>query len=797
VALSLCLLVHSIAAAQTEDPWSGVESMVVMGDSSFVSVLEASTSIVAFDTEYLTEAGIQNIADLAEFTPNLQINSAFAASSPELFIRGVGLRDSNSNAASAVAVIADGVYLNSPVGMLAQLFDTRGVNILRGPQGTLYGRNASAGVIEIESKPPTGGVGAGLLTTYGRFDQVDLEGFMETPIISDLLSVRVSGKFSRRDAMGKNRCAGGPPFDPVPPPDERIRQGYPTSCYEALDPRNSAAARDANNTIVPQREDVNDVKNWAARGLFLFTPHPDLEFIVNFHGGQNLGLSRSFQNAGTRKPFGGNPLTVGANFYFDIDRCVEFNAAGACIRNEINPEDGDPYDGDYGLVDDEKLNLFGTNVRAKWQLGDWLVKSITGYEQNDRDVGVAVSGSPSLAGHRFLDDEAWQVTQDLRVLWDAGGRLDAQLGIFFLYEEIEAENFFTSGIRGGLGQEVEQDTTYFGLFGFFSYELTETLTLEAGVRANFERKQFEILSFNQRISNDIREPVQFALNKRSEATDIVPTADVILRYQPIEDVGLYAKIVRGYKGRHFNAGGTSEETNVEPADPEFVNSFEMGFNTSWLDGLVNWNAATFLYNYEKQQVFQLRNVPGDFPINQLINAEDSRIFGVESDLQLAWEQLRVRVSIGYLFSEYSDFRNVVRFDIPVFPAGIRTQFDVQDFSGNRLVNAPELSITGFATYKLDLGGKGFLSPRFDFTYQSRIYTTPRNFDSVGDNSRWIFNVRLGYSDPEEHFEIAGWVRNLTDEIYRVTVFDQGRASNSTSSVISQPRSYGATLTMRF
>jgi iron complex outermembrane receptor protein len=232
-------------------------------------------------------------------------------------------------------------------------------------------------------------------------------------------------------------------------------------------------------------------------------------------------------------------------------------------------------------------------------------------------------------------------------------------------------------------------------------------------------------------------------------------------------------------------------------DPEFVNSFEVGFNTSWRDGLISWNGATFLYNYEDQQVYQLQNSPDSFPINQLINAEDSRVFGVESDLMLSWKELRVFVALGYLFSEYSDFRNVVTFTTVTGTGQLLTTFEKQDFSGNRLVNAPELSITGFATYKLDLGRMGWLSPRFDFTYQSKIYFTPRNSDRVGDNSRWVFNLRLGYSDPEDRFEIAGWVRNLTDEIYRQTVFDQTRAQNSVVSVLSLGRTYGATLTMRF
>ncbi|MBW1884072.1 MAG: TonB-dependent receptor, partial [Deltaproteobacteria bacterium] len=611
--LSLCLLVDSIAAAQTDstasdavDPWTDVETMLVVGDPGFMTSIEASTSIVAFDTEYLTAAGIQDIGDLAEFTPNLQISSAFAASSPELFIRGVGLRDSNSNAASAVAVISDGVYLNSTVGQLAQLFDVRAVNVLRGPQGTLYGRNASAGVIEIESQPPTGEVGAGLIATYGRFNQTEFEGFLETPIISDLLSVRLSGQYSRRDGLGENRCGGGPPFPPSSGVNAGLREGFDVACWQLLSRSSSP------NPNFPVHKDTNDVDNWAARGLLLYTPRSDLEILVNFHGGQNLGYSPSFQNAGVRRPSPFSNLWNDRGNYFDFDRCLEVNAQGACTLNDPNPEAGDAFDGDYSFVGDERLDLFGTNVRVKWELGDWVLKSVTAYDQNKRAVAIDFDASPRSSAHRFLEDKAWQVSEDLRLLWDPGGRFDALLGIYALHEKIEALNIFPSA--GGISQDFEQYTDYVGVFGFFSFELSETLTLELGARMNWEKKQFEITTTPLRLSRRL-------VDATTQATDIVPTADVILRYEPIENVGLYAKFVRGYKGRHFNAGGLEISTVIEPADPEFVNAFEMGFNTSWLDGLITWNAATFLYNYEGQQVFQLKDTENSAPIDQLINAE--------------------------------------------------------------------------------------------------------------------------------------------------------------------------------
>jgi iron complex outermembrane receptor protein len=218
------------APSDREDPWASAEQMVVIGEPILVDPIEQSSSVISFDQQDLVAKGIADVGDLAEFTPNLEIQSAFGASSPEIFIRGVGLRDANANAASAVAVVTDGVYFNSAVGQLAQLFDVRDVSVLRGPQGTLYGRNASAGVIRIESNRPSGQYGSRVNVTYGRFEQVDFDGHVEAPVLPNLVALRLSGKLSRRDGLGDNYCVTGPRYART---DQATRAGaYIFSCSD-------------------------------------------------------------------------------------------------------------------------------------------------------------------------------------------------------------------------------------------------------------------------------------------------------------------------------------------------------------------------------------------------------------------------------------------------------------------------------------------------------------------------------------------------------------------------------------
>ena len=143
--------------------WDGIEEMIIRGSGGGMLVVEQTTSAISFDQELLSVERISDISDLSNFTPNLEIKSAFAASNPVLFIRGVGLDDFNANSASAVAVYLDGVYMNSPAGQLFQFFDTENADVLRGPQAGRI-RNASAGAIRVQSARPTHEV-----DSYARF----------------------------------------------------------------------------------------------------------------------------------------------------------------------------------------------------------------------------------------------------------------------------------------------------------------------------------------------------------------------------------------------------------------------------------------------------------------------------------------------------------------------------------------------------------------------------------------------------------------------------------------------------
>jgi outer membrane receptor protein involved in Fe transport len=226
----------SAAAADTSaaaaDAYKDLEEITITGSKS--SGLEKATiSTTSFNAGEIHAMRIQDISDIAKFTPGLEINTAFAASNPTLFIRGIGLKDYNANSAGAVAVYRDGVALNSPVGQLFQLFDVKNVTVMKGPQSGRYGRNATAGAIAIESNRPDGEWSSEGSYSAGNYNSTELTGAIGFPIIEDKFSGRVAFNYNRRDGHTRNGCAG---WDPVAHGQQVVSEDAIRSTYADLNP---------------------------------------------------------------------------------------------------------------------------------------------------------------------------------------------------------------------------------------------------------------------------------------------------------------------------------------------------------------------------------------------------------------------------------------------------------------------------------------------------------------------------------------------------------------------------------
>lgn len=780
-------------AAADSDPWAGVEEMIVTGGAGIADLLGAPSSVVAFDQTDLTAMGAQNISDLAEYTPNLEINSPYAASNPQLFIRGVGLQDSNSNASSAVMVVVDGVYLNSPAGQLSSLFDIASVEVLRGPQGTLYGRNASAGVVRVTTNRPVHEAKAGGSVTYGRFNQLEFEGFVNVPVVQDVVATRVAFRYAKRDPLGENRCYRDRDNNF---PTSTIRL-VGTKCYNGM----VASARPFNSPVARPPKDTNDRENWFGRSVWLVEPSEALRFDLNLHGGQNLGLAPQFQNRGSVNIQNGTAtlpdITATSRRYVDFDTCHAFADNGDCLRNDRFAGAGDPFSGDYSRGGKERLTLYGATLNSAWESGPWSASSVTNYEFNDREVVIDFDASPYVEADAYVTDTAWQFLEDAQLVWDDDTGLKLTVGAQFFREVLEADNLIWNTPRSALAQEFEQKTTAAAGFGYLEFELTENVILEGGARVNYERKTFGIsTSLNPYIGDQFIEAVDGYQNRRELSEQVRPSGDIILRYNPTEDLKFYSRFSRGHKGRHFNGNALSPSQPIDPVRAESINSYEVGWKSGWLDGLIQWDGAVFYYDYENQQVYQLLDAGVPVPVPILQNANDSRNIGLESELTLSWEGINWYNSVGFAYTEYSDFK-VINEDVSVGPGGVTIQRDINDYSGNQLVNAPAFTLVGSLSYDWALPIGGTLIPRIDYRYKGQVFYTPENDSRIGADPRFIFDVRADYRIANGAITIAGWVRNVMDEYFPVTGFDRKKRTGAIVYVVSEPRTFGLTISYEY
>lgn len=828
------------AAASSPRPSDDIEEIRIEGEAGRGIEETQASSAVQFDSSELEALGIEDVSDLASFTPNLQIVTA-SSTAASFYIRGVGLTDFSANAAGAVAVYVDDVPLNSPALQVSQIFDAQNILILRGPQGSGAGRNASAGAIKIYSTKPSGDFGGYLRSSQGSYvsdDAIDAliqdyEGAVGVPLVADVLASRFSFRLRQADPFMINGCGGAAPLGERP-------RNVPI-CGENL-----AVGGDYRIPGgLPSR--VGDRNVWAARGQFLFTAPADLlpnqwdgELLLNLHGsrldqnstlGQAIGtVSRGLAGANAR--FG----TRTGQQYQDPDQTQErddiyqglldqgvaeteaklqTNTIFERILAQTRPLDRGPYRGDYNRVGQTTLDTWGGYLRAELLIGNLEFLSVTGYDAYDRFRDTDSDYTPARAFEVVQQDQSWQITQDFQV----HGELEDypvrwEVGAFLLKEKIKADVVVFTRTFQSL-RDYAQESLSYGVFAGVTWDFLDDFTLDAGVRWNSETKEFNLNQQNE-IFPGFFIPALPSVEDRKVWQ--APTGTISLTYSLSEEVSMYWKYSRGWKGGHFNTNSVKLPNNKtpQPATPEFLDSFEWGVDGSFFDGTLSVRSALFFYDYEDYQVFQFEGNGINPPSLQIVNANDAEVLGVELDLTWlplagrvpeAIEGLSLEVRSAWLASEFKDFTNTVFRRTPsadIFPVKA-------DYSGNQLINSPEFEVNGSVSWEVALGRYGSITPRYDVRWIADVpFDANESFGLIGYDGRankpryalgqkafWLHSVRLSYRSADSTVELAGWCRNLLDERYKNYAFDVSDFQSQTINSVGDPRTCGGDVRFTF
>ena len=811
-----------VLEASPGGPDSSVEEILVQGQAGQGIEADAAASVTAFDAEDLTAMGIDDIGDVSQYTPNLEIRTA-GSTTAVFFIRGVGLNDFTANASGSVAIYQDDIALNLPAIQTGQIFDTEDLQILKGPQGSGPGRNASAGAIHVYSRKPSGELGGFLRVDRGNFGFIDTEGAIEAPLVDDIVSARGAFRYTLRDGIVENRCARFSAAEHAAP--GRL-------CGNIVDPE-PGERRDG--SFKKLEEDLNDLDTWAARGQFrILPPDSDVELLFNLHGGRidqlatvgehigtQQGLPGNADRIGYRQPEINNERLVRQQNYRDRGlpapaRLARQRLAGRLARR---PLDKRPFQGDYNVDGFERMDTIGGFLRTSLELDAASLSSTTGIEHYNRDRIIDADYSPNRLFEFIIDDDAWQVTQDLR----AEGDLETlpitwRTGAYYLQEELTYDQQTPAGDSlTRIDQAFVQKTWSWGVYAGATWAFRDNFELEAGVRHNWERKGFNV---------DIRRgglnvcnpppgaPVPDCGEQRRTFQE--PTGTIALRWLPTDSTSAYLKYSHGWKGAQFNVrDGTDRNIAIDVADPEQIDSMEFGLHGDWLDGRFVLDTAFFWYSYQNYQVFAFTNDADTAPQRVVLNANDAVLYGAELEVvALPVEQLQLDLRFGWLESKFLDFTDTGSRLI----AGTGLFFEqVIDYNGNRLPNTPRFKVSGGAKYDIRASAARAASRRAGTSPGST--TSPSTPPKAGERRvpwrRPCPPTRLarahrgpeGLHAPQRsadlqdgqggNVEVAGWVRNVTNEVYKTLAFDASQSVGFVGNLVGVPRTFGGSVTFQF
>lgn len=778
-AAAFALLLPTALASQFTyaDSSAVIEEIVVTARKREESAQDVPVAITAISEE-LTNSTIRDLTDLNGFAPNVRIDEdgSRGGGGASITIRGISpTRTDDNSFDSPIGVMIDGIYLGSLAGQVLENFDLERVEILRGPQGTLFGKNTVGGVVHVIRSRPTGELGGRFKATVGEDGQRELRGVLNTSLIEDVLAAKIFFTTQQDDGWLKNANGG------------RVAE--------------------------------KDYQNFGA--TFLWTPTDDTEFLFTaerFDDESELNAFHTNYNvtAGViPPPTDPNETDYSGGFL----ACVLYPSVCRTSLDTPNRAEND-------TSNDAELTTDAFTLNATWDINDSLtLASVTGYRDIEeyRIYDFDGSAAPYITIERW--NEYDQFSQELRLdgtyedfnftaglyYWNSEFEQDWVTGGQFwssLFGAVAADPVLwgacqagalapvwcDSGIPGGipLGEDVTQilyetqETTSFAAFAQADWRFAEDWTLTLGLRWTEEEKDF--IAGQAYLSNVARQRLrnfpEFAdlSNKWTETSPKVG-----LTWDVTEDAILYLTYSEGFhSGGFFGVNQNTRDFIRDQYDPEFAKSYEVGFKSRWLDNRLQLNVTAFRNDFEDKQEQSIQVDPDTLTVATTFdNVASARYQGLEIETQFVFnEYFRAFVNYGYLDAEYEDFETDIN-----AADGISM---IEDASFLEPRNAPEHTFGIGGTVSIP-AGNGVVEIYAKYAYVDELETNLLNTPLGRLDSRDDVTASIGYF--AENWSVNVFGRNLTDEqeeafIPIATLFAAG-------SLAPRPRHIGVEFTYEF
>ncbi len=714
---------------------SGLEEIVITARFREEPLQKTPLAITAITGESLELRNAGNVVDIGKFSPNVTINPLGAGYGPTLVanIRGVGLTDFKPVFEPGVPIYVDDVVLARSTGAVLDLLDLERVEVLRGPQGTLFGKNAAGGAIRMVSRKPTGDGPGFIEGTYGKFNRLDLRGAFETTLVSDHVFGRFSFSSKKRDGY----------VDVLDFACEMNRLGTPELAGTL--PRKTAPAGSGNGCKIDEMggEDVQ-----AARAAFRFVVNDKLEISLigdvtddNSKGPADKTLDITTDGSLVLlNRF--NQQVAGPRYGVQFDRRFITNSPFTSYSTFDDPING------LETPNISEVFHWGVSSSVDWNIADALsMKLILAHRKFDAEFGRDSDGSPLPINHtfdRFVHD---QDSAELRFNGQLFGTVtDWTAGAFWFQATDFQPNFVilypneTPAFAQALINRIDnQDSDNWAVFLHTVNHLTDALTLTAGARYTKDKKEFTVIR-SQQADGSLLFPITTA---KAEASRTTPMTS--LAYQFTDTLNTYVSWQKGFRGGGFNPRPASA-AQVTSFNPEDLNSYEIGLKSEWFERRLRMNVAAFYVKYTDMQlpsVFVDANNAVTFPP---LNAGKARMDGVEVEFQAnPWGGLHFDGSVGYLGFQYQDLGRAdpdfIRNNSPPQLTAAQREQNARaaPCKDCRPLRAPEWTASLGAQYSMPLAGKGSLTFRADGSYQSRVFYSANNFfrASQGPTRCWM------------------------------------------------------------
>jgi outer membrane receptor protein involved in Fe transport len=786
-------IVSSISSA--EEATYVFEEIIVTAQKREQNIQDVPIAVSAFDSAFLDDAGVDDVLELQFFVPGLTVYNNQTAAQTNFNIRGVGTAGNSLSLESSVGVYVDGVYRSRQSSAINDLIDVERVEALKGPQGTLFGKNTASGAVQFLTVAPDVNEMSGYIEANGGNEGYgNLNGAINVPLADGTAAFRLSGGVTQRDGYVENQTTG---------------------------------------------EDLNERDRYSLRGQLLFLPTDSVSVRIiadiseidekcctasNIFDGPGDTIAGFLAAGGSLPPTGQLP---GASYLLPIEALGGSVVPASQFDDDIVRQNIDPY---------AELEESGVSVEVNWDIDDITLTSVTAVRSfesaNFVDADFTSLDTLSASGG-WADQDTF--TQEFRIAGTFGDSGNYVAGIYYFDQELDNRTILRVGSAANVllagGQTVgafvggapgcaalgitaicddpafpedgqsdnisTQEQTSWAVFAQADWDLFENLIATLGLRYLDEEKDMDVLFTETQFNpvwgafTPLSPFVPDVSGAKFEDEEITGTAK--LTYYWNDDVMTYVSYGRGYKSGGTNIDRISPATGAPLLfDPEISDSYEVGIKGDFLDKRLRINAAAYMTDFDD---FQANTFVGTGFVLQ--NAGEIQAKGMELEVfALVSDWLTLSTGAAYVDAEYESFvgGSCIRTPFGSEPDAAEPSFPtVCDASGNTVGGTAELTVFGSAQIERRFDDGGLLYGRFDINWRDDMPTGTDNDPNKSEDALALANLRLGYRFSGDRYDVSLWAKNLFDEDYWVGGFNSVIREGSLSAYHSEPLTWGVTL----